>query len=74
MKTILINNTIYVLDNNIRRIYKKIKGTGAKSNPFHYYINIDYHDKGTFLITEEFETEKEMNDIFNEIYTIMKED
>lgn len=72
MKSILINDTIYVLDNHIRRIYKETRGTGAKSNPLCYFIRIEYH--GEILAKEEeIETKEEMDALLNEIYAIINE-
>lgn len=65
MKTILINGTIYVLDNNIRSISKY---TVSKKD---YQIIFEYNDGQK---NWEHFVEKETRDaVFNEIYTIMKE-
>lgn len=65
MKTILINGTIYVLDNNIRSISKYIVSKKE------YQIVFEYNDgqrKWEVFI------DKETRDAaFDEIYTIMKE-
>jgi hypothetical protein len=65
MKTILINGTIYVLDNNIRSISKYVVSKKE------YQIVFEYNDgqrKWEVFI------DKETRDtVFDEIHTIMKE-
>lgn len=61
MKTILINGTIYVLDNNIRSISK---GIGCK-------IVFEYNDGQKNW--EQFIDKETRDTAFDEIYTIMKE-
>ena len=66
MKTILINGTIYILDNHIRSISK-------------YFVTIDNDYQIIFEYNDgrrnwEHFTDKEIRDaVFNEIHTIMKE-
>lgn len=65
MKTILINETIYVLDNKIRSISKF---TASKKD---HQIIFEYNDNRRNW--ERFEDKEIRDAVFDKIYTIMKE-
>lgn len=68
MKVILINNKIYVLNDNILSITKEIESYDRKS---YYFIRFKYIN-GT-IKKAYFQNEEELNIMFDEIYTLMKE-
>lgn len=69
MKTVLINNTIYVLNENIMSIRKEIEM--YLSGNEYYAIVFEYIDGKKKK--EYFENKERRDFAFDEIYTIMKE-
>ena len=69
MKTILINNTIFVLNENIVSVRKEVEMYSSGSE--YYAIVFEYIDgrkKKEYL-----ESKEKQNFTFDEIYTIMKQ-
>ena len=71
MKYIKIIDEIVCLG-NVKSIFCNCTGTGAKSNPYHYYIHILYF--GGEKITLKFNTEKEQKEYFEKIFEILTKD
>ena len=73
MKAIKIgnNDNIVVLD-NVRRIAKSQSGSGAKSNPYIYYVKFFYLDGETDFI--KVESSQEQDKVMEEIYEILTEE
>lgn len=68
MKTIVTDNAILSLE-NVRRVDKKVSGTGSKAHPYSYAIQITYTNDATELIF--FESENVCNSIYTSIAEIL---
>lgn len=69
MKAVLINSTIYVLNENIVSVRKEVEVYSSRKE--YYAIIFEYIDGRK---KKEYFVEKETRDaVFDEIYTIMKE-
>ena len=68
MKIIVTNNTILSLE-NVRRVEKKVSGSGSKAYPYSYSIQVTYtNDAIEFIV---FEHESECDDIYDSIAEIL---
>ena len=68
MKYIKVIDEIVCLG-NVRSVFCNYTGTGAKSNPYHYYIHISYF--GGEKTTLKFYIEKEQKEYFEKIFEIL---
>lgn len=69
MKYIKVTDEIVCLG-NVKNVFCNYTGTGAKSNPYHYYIHILYF--GGEKTTLKFYTEKEQKGCFEKIFEILE--
>lgn len=69
MKLIRTDNQIISLE-NVKEISLHTSGSGAKSNPYQYNINIEYMNKERSWISCKGSKEK-AEDIMNKIYDIL---
>ena len=57
---------------DIRTLKKEVYGSGAKSNPYRYYIKFNYLDGDCYVF--EAENKKEMDEIFENVFKALTEE
>ena len=66
-----IEDTIINLS-DIRTLKKEVYSSGAKSNPYIYYVKFNYLDGGCYVF--EAENKKEMDEIFENVFKALTEE
>lgn len=69
MKLIKTNDELICLE-GVKKVVKRTFGSGAKSNPYKYFINIQYFNEEDG-VNIEFDNKKVFDDTFDEIAEIL---
>lgn len=70
MKAIRMNNEVIVVLENVKNVSLHTNGTGAKSNPYYYFIRIEYMN-GQSASSPTTEDKSQVLFWFNTIFTII---